>query len=152
MKSFKSHIVKKQSILPRNRDRSRINVVKGGCGGERDTTAISFNTKGIFPSRFFLLYLSTKFSLLKIWWDPVRFCSCVSPGWCFAAYKSLTSLPTLECAVCRREGACSSMVTSQAAKCEFLSKYQNHPSPNPNTSPVIREKEKNHWIFALEKT
>lgn len=44
--------------------------------------------------------------------------------------------------MCRREGACSNIFTSQAAKCEFLSKYQNHPSPTPNTSPVIREKEK----------
>lgn len=118
--------------------------MKGG-DGETDNMLTSFNTKGKVPSGFFLF----------IHFHPIsspessgrsRFCSCGILECFNAGYKSLINLTTLESAVCRRVGVCSNNFTSQVAKCEFLSKYQNHHS-NPNTHPVIAEKGKSLNIY-----
>lgn len=98
------------------------------------------------PLGSFSLYIFTQFPLLKVQGDPIRFCSCGIPECFNAGNKSLTSLTTLECAVCRPVGVCSNIFTSQVAKCEFLSKYQNHHS-NPNTHPVIAGKGKSLNIY-----
>lgn len=63
----------------------------------KETPCPLYSTQKEHSPQFFLLYLSTKFSLLKIQWDPVRSALVVSHGCFYAGYKSLTSLKTLEC-------------------------------------------------------
>lgn len=49
VKSFKNHIIQKQYVLPRNRESSRMDVVKGRGEEQRDIRPTSLSTKG-FPA------------------------------------------------------------------------------------------------------
>lgn len=116
VKSFQSHIIKKESILPRNRDSSRTDVMKGGGRGKKRQHAHFLQRQRDIS----LLVLSP--ALLYKMLSPqssVRFCPCGIPWVFYASYKSLTSLTTLECAVWRQARG-----FTQAKRC-LLAKWLN---------------------------